>query len=137
MGDDEPDDPVLSAQEEAKDEDLSAAIEAIRESFGQVKPVDLSATGGKGGAPKKKRGGFGMAKFNVPPRAPGPAPKKLSCVLFADNTHVLLTGDASGRVDVYRLMGLTGAEDGSGAPAVGSEAHEVQLESIRTVIASL
>lgn len=37
-----------------------------------------------------------------------PAPrKKLTCVLFADsNTHVLLTGDSSGRVDVYRLQGV-------------------------------
>ncbi len=39
---------------------------------------------------------------------PPPAPRKrFTAVLFADsNTHVLLTGDASGRVDVYRVQGV-------------------------------
>jgi len=38
-----------------------------------------------------------------------PAPRKrLTCCLFADsNTHVLLTGDSGGRVDVYRLEGVS------------------------------
>lgn len=161
MGDLEPEEAEVLAAEEAKDEDLQDALVAIREAFG-MGPSSTSAaadastaTGGSRGAAhasdaeagkgkgtgqakkERKRGNFGLSKFHIPAPAPGPPPKRLSCVLFADNTHVLLTGDASGRVDVYRLMGLSGAEDGSRAPAVGSEAHEVQLDAIRGLISAL
>ena len=44
-----------------------------------------------------------------PSPSPPPPRKVLTCVLFADtNTHVLLTGDDRGRVDVYRVVGLGG-----------------------------
>lgn len=73
-----------------------------------------------------------------------PPRKKLSCVLFADNTHVLVTGDSSGRVDVYRVVGLqrpaeTGTDiaGGSSAAPVGSEAHEAQLEALATVLSTM
>lgn len=77
-------------------------------------------------------------------RAPAPRQpprKKLSCVLFAENTHVLVTGDSSGRVDVYRVVGLaqpadTGADiaGGSSPAPEGSEAHEAQLEALAAVL---
>lgn len=79
-------------------------------------------------------------------RQEGPPRKKLSCVVFADNTQVLITGDSSGHVDVYRIVGLTdvgagGSSDalasaagGAMAAAEGSEEHEAQLEALQAVL---
>ena len=64
-----------------------------------------------------KMGGSALASAAATPRArkaaavapaPPPAPRKrFTAVLFADsNTHVILTGDAGGRVDVYRVQGV-------------------------------
>jgi hypothetical protein len=76
--------------------------------------------------------------------ARGPPRKKLSCVLFADNTHVLLTGDASGAVDVFRIQGIVGVggnEDvlstTTSVPSVGSEPYEAQLEQLDKVLATM
>ncbi len=70
-----------------------------------------------------------------PTRAPDPPPpkKKFTAVLFADsNTHVLLTGDTSGRVDVYRLMGIPeNVGGGSGENAAGG------LGALQAVLATL
>jgi hypothetical protein len=72
----------------------------------------------------------------LPPR------KKLSCVLFASNTHVLLTGDAGGRVDVYRISGLMPSVDsadvagGVGVAAEGSEEHSSQLLALDKVLST-
>jgi len=46
-------------------------------------------------------------------------PQKLSCVLFAQSAPVLVTGDALGRIDVYRLMGRA---------AVGASAGLTSME---------
>jgi hypothetical protein len=99
--------------------------------------------GGHGGG----NGGGAASSGGGPPR------KKLSCVAFAENNaHVLLTGDAAGGVDVYRIVGLTDAAAGGGgggagdvlsaavgggaaAAAVGSEEHEAQLEALNGVLA--
>ena len=35
-----------------------------------------------------------------------PQPRRLTSVLFANDAPVLVTGDAAGNVDVYRLLGL-------------------------------
>jgi WD40 repeat protein len=62
-----------------------------------------------------------------PPPPPPPPRKRLTCVLFADsNTQVLLTGDDRGRVDVYRVVGLSGQEDA-----------DLQLELLRGVVSTL
>jgi hypothetical protein len=47
------------------------------------------------------------------PRVEAPPPRKrLTCVIFADtNTQVLVTGDTTGRVDVYRIVGLDDVMD--------------------------
>jgi hypothetical protein len=103
--------------------------------------VSVDSTGNKPATaqpgPRKQQGGH-QHRVRLPPR------KKLSCVLFADNTHVLLTGDASGNVDVYRLVGMghgsddaLGGSGGTAAAAVGSEEHEAQLEALRTVLHSI
>ena len=34
-------------------------------------------------------------------------PKKLSCVRFADGAQIIVTGDDTGAVDVYKIFGLT------------------------------
>lgn len=59
----------------------------------------------------------------LPPQ-PLPPRKRLTCVLFGDtNTHILLTGDASGRVDVYRVLGI--AAPGSSVAAAPDEDDSV------------
>jgi WD40 repeat protein len=69
--------------------------------------------------------------------------KKLSCVLFAGNTHVLVTGDAGGRVDIYRVVGLKTSVDvadiagGTEGAAEGSEAHAAQLVALDAVLATV
>jgi WD40 repeat protein len=62
--------------------------------------------GGEGG-----EGGDTAGDTNAAPEDPAllePPPRKpLTSVLFADtNSQILLTGDATGRVDVYRIVGL-------------------------------
>ena len=70
----------------------------------------------------------------------GPPRKKLSCVIFADNTHVLLTGDANGAVDVYRIQGLGGADvlsTRTSVPAAGTEEYESQLSLLDSVLQTM
>ena len=70
----------------------------------------------------------------------GPPRKKLSCVIFADNTHVLLTGDANGAVDVYRIQGLGGADvlsTRTSVPAAGTEEYEMQLSLLDGVLQTM
>lgn len=129
MGEEEPDDPAAAAVDEARDEELAAAIADIHAVFHGAPP------GAPARRPRKPAGGY--SRYPAPTPLPGPPPKKLSCVLFGDNTHVVLTGDASGRVDVYRVLGLPGAEDGAPAPPVGSEHHEAQLDALRTILTTL
>lgn len=161
MGEDEPDDPADVLAEEGRDDELQDALDAIAAAF-RVKRARPTSRGGKhkasagatrGGEEKKGDDsadeGEGedktakakkvhrQGRYFVPPPVPGAPPKKLSCVLFADNTHVLLTGDATGRVDVFRLTGLPGAPDGSPAPPAGSEEHEEQLEAVRAILTTL
>jgi hypothetical protein len=83
-----------------------------------------------------------VRRISIPAAPTGPPRKKLSCVLFADNTHVLLTGDSQGHVDVYRVVGIGGGSDGeaastSGPAAEGSEEWERQMEALNAVLASL
>jgi WD40 repeat protein len=87
-----------------------------------------------------------------------PPPKKLSCVLFADNTNIIVVGDATGRVDVFRVGGLEklmdtgggatggassagGGLDGAVARAAGvgdgSEEHEAQLQALQAALNSM
>ncbi len=64
---------------------------------------------GRREAPASARSGTATgAKAPAPPAEPPKAPRKrLTAVLFADsNTHVLVTGDSSGRVDVWRVQGV-------------------------------
>ncbi len=70
-----------------------------------------------------------IAATGLPP--PPPPPRKvLTCVLFADtNTHVLLTGDDRGRVDVYRVVGL----GGGAAEADVYGQHELLRSVIQTL----
>ena len=70
----------------------------------------------------------------------GPPRKKLSCVIFADNTHVLLTGDANGAVDVYRIQGLGGSDvlsTRTSVPAAGTEEYEMQLSLLDGVLQTM
>lgn len=92
-------------------------------------------------------GGDAGARDDIAARAAAPPRKKLSCVLFADNTHVLVTGDDTGHVDVYRITGLDetldpsgagilGGGDGTPAP-VGSEVHEAQMAALKEILAGM
>jgi len=137
MGDEEADDPAAAAADEARDEELAGAIADIRAVFHVPPPPAPEGAPAPPARRRKAAGAGGYSRYAVPPPLPGPPPKKLSCVLFGDNTHVVLTGDASGRVDVYRVLGLPGAEDGAPAPPVGSEHHEAQLDSLRAIMATL
>lgn len=77
----------------------------------------------------------------------GPPRKKFSTVLFADNTHVLLTGDSSGNVDVYRIVGLGATpghdEDllagggGTSIPMVGSEEFHHQVDALQSILQTI
>lgn len=72
-----------------------------------------------------KKGGKGdeeeydITENKLPPR------KQLTCVLFAaTNTHILLTGDSTGKVDVYRLVGLPHAYEAGQDVSTSSPADE-------------
>jgi len=61
-------------------------------------------------------------------------------VLFADNTHVLLVGGASGAVDVYRITGLGGVDvlaSTTSVPSVGTEEYVAQLAALDAVLANM
>ncbi len=63
---------------------------------------------------------------------PPPPKKRFTSVLFADsNTHVLVTGDTSGRVDVYRLRGIPESVGGEGALGGGLGALQAVLATIK------
>jgi hypothetical protein len=102
---------------------------------GETRGAKASATQAQGSAD------VASARKNA---APKQVPqKKLSCVLFASNTHVLVTGDAGGRVDVYRIVGLSSSVEnsdiagGAGVAAEGSEEHASQLAALEAVLATV
>lgn len=107
-----------TSQKDGQDgDDEDGADEYGGDSWGESKTGGSGSKGSGGGGGAKVAavkfigvGGGGSASSPsvaaVTEDPPAPR-KKLTCVLFADsNTHVLLTGDSSGRVDVYRLQGV-------------------------------
>lgn len=96
--DDEDDEALLMAESAANKAKAAAAADEDASDDEKDGAGDGSGAGGAGG------GGFGdpSAKNKDPP----PLVKRLTSVLFAEtNGQVLLIGDATGRVDVFRICG--------------------------------
>lgn len=119
--------------------------------------------GGKGGKGRNRLRSIASdaSESSLPGIAPTPPPKSLSSVLFAGNSSILVVGDATGRVDVFRIEGLddllvdgapsdagdpaasaavagfSGEDADQGAGAGDSEAYLAQISALEAVVTAM
>ena len=110
-------------EDDAEEEGAAAGAAAVAAAGGGRPDTEGGARGGTAGA---GGGGGGGGDGDAPRASPtaaddsmedaAPPRKRLTCVMFADtNTQVLVTGDTTGRVDVYRVVGLDDIMDAMAA----------------------
>ena len=107
---------VLGGTEEEEEEEEEEEKQAEQRTAGLRSSSSSSGGGGSSSSsssssgamdsPRARKAAAAAAAAHAAANPPAPR-KRLTAVLFADsNTHVLLTGDAGGRVDVYRVQGV-------------------------------